>query len=232
MKPVVIVQNCPAEGPGTIVDYLDDRRIPYSIVHSYQHHQIPSATEVSSVINLGCPLSVTEFQQHEFLRQVYSLVAESVRLSVPYLGICFGGQILARALGARVEANPVKEIGIYQVRTTADGLADPLLSGFGESFRVAQWHGDTFRIPFGSALLVEGDDCKNQAFRVGKAVGLQFHLETTAADMEAWCDSYPQELAETGKSRDQVVAQAKESEPELRALNYRLLDNFFAMNKN
>jgi GMP synthase (glutamine-hydrolysing) len=229
MKPVVIVQNCQAEGPGSMIEYLGQKGLAYTVVHSYRNEVLPSAADVSALINLGCPLSASNYSDHDFLKRVYSLVAESVRYGVPYLGICFGGQILARVLGAKVEPNPVKEIGMYQVQLTAQGTEDPVFAGFSPSFGVAQWHGDTFRIPFGASHLAEADDCKHQAFRAGRAVGLQFHLESTYADLVAWCDSYPEELAETGRDRQVVLAAAKAQEAELRRLNYLLLDNFLAM---
>jgi GMP synthase (glutamine-hydrolysing) len=76
-----------------------------------------------------------------------------------------------------VEANKVKEIGAMPVTLTEDGAADPLFGGFDREFPVFQWHGDTFRIPFGATWLAQSSDCKNQAFRKGNLVGVQFHLE-------------------------------------------------------
>lgn len=232
MKPVLIIQNCDAESAGSIPDYLKERHLPSTVVHSYLQEPFPALEQIQAVINLGCPLSVTTYHEHPFLRDLYAFVAGAVRAGTPYLGVCFGGQLLAKVLGARVEANPVKEIGVYDVKLSETGRSDPLFEGFEPNFAVIQWHSDTFRIPFGAQTLAEGADCKNQAFRVGRAVGLQFHLEASAAEVFKWCEAYPNELQEVGRSREQFLEAARRNEAEIRKSNDRLLDNFFRMNQD
>ena len=109
MKPVLIAQNCTAETAGTIIEYLDSREIPCQVVHTYDGQPLPSLDDVVAVINLGCPISVVDYHQHDYLKALYEMVCEAVRIDKPYLGICFGGQILARALGANVSPNRVRQ---------------------------------------------------------------------------------------------------------------------------
>ncbi len=229
MKPVLIIQNCDAESVGSFPAYLQEHQIPSIVVHSYLRQPFPALDKVQAVINLGCPLSVITYYEHPFLRDLYAFVAEIVRTDTPYLGVCFSAQLLAKVLGARVELNPVKEIGVYEVKLSETGQSEPLFEGFGSRFNVIQWHSDTFRIPFGAQALVEGVDCKNQAFRVGRTVGVQFHLEADAADVAKWCDAYPEELQMVGKTREQVLEAVRTNETAIRGLNTRLLDNFFRM---
>ena len=92
-----------------------------------------------------------------------------------------------------------------------------------------QWHGDTFVIPEGDALLAEGRDCRNQLFRRGNAVAVQFHNEVTAADADAWAVAYADELSDVGKTREQVVAECRAREAPMKELAFRMLDNFFAL---
>jgi GMP synthase-like glutamine amidotransferase len=134
--------------------------------------------------------------------------------------------MLAGVLGTRVEANPVKEIGNYDLHLTDAGLADPLFDGFEPTFPAFQWHGDTFRVPHGIELLVRGADCRNQAFRKDRQVAVQFHLETTPADAAVYCRAYPDELREIDKTRERVMADITHRAETLKRLNYRLLDNF------
>jgi len=227
MKPILIAQNCPAETAGTIIEYLNIRDLPYRIVHTYKNEALSDLDEVEAVINLGCPISVADYHEHEYLKTLYGMVCEVVRLDKPYLGICFGGQILARALGAKVGPNKVREIGTYRVSLTDAALDDPLFANFARDFPVFHWHADTFQVPFGAQHLAEGADCRNQAFRKGNAVALQFHLEVDPKEVPLWCDLYHAELTEIGLSKEEVAGAYERIAPAVKELNFRMLDNFF-----
>lgn len=214
---VLFVQNCAIEGPGLVGDWCTAHGGGCDVLHAWRGDPPPDAWRYDLVVVGGTPSSANDMES-PFLEGV-------VREGRPYLGICAGGQYLARLLGARVRRNPVLEIGGYEVRRVA---ADPCFAGFPEKFPVFQWHGETFDVPAGAALLVEGDDCRNQAFRKGSALGVQFHLEATAADAAAWADAYAGELDRVGKTREQVVAECRSREPAMRALAFRLLDNLTA----
>jgi GMP synthase (glutamine-hydrolysing) len=108
---------------------------------------------------------------------------------MPVLGICLGSQLLAKAAGARVYPNPVKEIGWYPLELTAGASEDRLFACCPPNPTVFQWHGDTFDLPPGATHLAQSAACRHQAFRVGQAAwGLQFHLEVTAEMIESWLD--------------------------------------------
>lgn len=227
MKPVLVIQNCDIESPGSVIDYLTDRKIPFTRIRSYLQPSFLAVSDISAAIVLGCPESVRNYREHPYLRALYEFVAVATRQNLPYLGICFGGQILAKVPGAEVNPNPVKEIGTYDVRLTEAGKKDSLFAGFDDIFTVFQWHGDTFKVPFGANLLVEGNDCRNQAFRRGNLVGLQFHLETPLEEVSIWCDRYSHELIEVDKAEDTIIAGYRRHAATTKSLNYRLLDNFF-----
>ena len=229
MKPVLLIQNVDIESPGAILAYLKERDIPYRHIFSYQTESYPALDELSAIVNLGCPLSLPRYREHEFLVRLFNYVSTAAREDKPYLGICFGGQLLAHILGARVERNDKPEIGTYTVRLTAAAKADPLLSGFEDTLPVFHWHNDTFRIPTGAELLIEGEDCRNQAFRLGRMVALQFHFEAMSAEIPTWCDAYAGELKAIGKTRDQIVSEYKAVESRVRLNNSRFLDNFFQL---
>jgi GMP synthase-like glutamine amidotransferase len=213
----LFVQNCGIEGPGLVGDWCRGRGVACDVVHAWRGDPMPDARAYDLVVVGGTPGSANDMES--------AFLAGVVRGGRPYLGICAGGQFLARLLGARVTRNPVLEIGGYEVRRVAD---DPCLRGFPPTFPVFQWHGETFDVPEGATLLVEGDDCRNQAFRKGNALALQFHLEVTCGDAAAWADAYAHELARIGKTKEQVVAECRSREPAMRALLGRLLDNFTA----
>lgn len=226
MKPLLIVQNCEKESAGTILNYLAERKLPYLVVHSYLNHDLPDISSVDAIINLGCPHSVMRYQELDYLKKLYQFVSEAVRSDKPYLGLCFGGQILAKVLGARVERNPVMEIGTYEIRLTDAGFKSDLFKGFDKSFSVFHWHGDTFKIPFGAENLAETKDCKNQAFQKGNAVGLQFHLEADINEIPIWCDEYDDELRDFGKTREEIIQDYQRVSDKTKELNYLFLDKF------
>ena len=101
-------------------------------------------------------------------------------LGVPVLGICFGGQMLAAAVGGSVSRAPAPEIGWSMVDTSIPGLIDA-----GPWF---QWHFDRFTVPAGVPVLARSA-LADQAFRVGRTLGLQFHPELTSAVLECWLDN-------------------------------------------
>lgn len=104
------------------------------------------------------------------------LLARAIGGAVPVLGICFGGQVLARALGARLYRLPEPEIGWVPVSSQHPGLAaGPWLA----------WHRDAFELPAGARELATGG-ASRQAFSYGPHVGLQFHPEATEAITESW----------------------------------------------
>jgi len=93
------------------------------------------------------------------------------------LGICLGAQLMASSLGARVYPGPSKEIGWFPIHACDHG---PDVFDFPDTTEVFHWHGETFDLPSGAAHLASSEGCLHQAFQVGvRAIGLQFHLETT-----------------------------------------------------
>ncbi len=119
----------------------------------------------------------------------------------PFLGICLGAQMLARALGARVFTYEDKRSEIGYVPIEPNAAADRLCA---EPFprSVYQWHTDGFDLPKGAELLATGaKDFPNQAYRYGqKAVGLQFHPEVTYHMMCRWTIRGDERLTRPGRA--------------------------------
>ena len=109
-----------------------------------------------------------------------AVARSAMDLGVPVLGICFGGQMLAAAVGGSVSRAPAPEIGWSMVDTSIPGLIDA-----GPWF---QWHFDRFTVPAGVPVLARSA-LADQAFRVGRTLGLQFHPELTSSVLECWLDN-------------------------------------------
>jgi len=159
----------------------------------------PTLDGYAGLIVLGGPMSVYDVDAHPHLVTEVALIRDALARELPVLGICLGAQLIAKALGARVRANPQKEIGWYDVSVTELGGRDPLLAGFQPCERLFQWHGDTFELPDAAVHLASSASCDAQAFRYGRNVyGFQFHLEVDQPLIGRWLQVpvHRQELAE------------------------------------
>ncbi len=109
----------------------------------------------------------------------------------PYFGICLGGQLLARVLGARVERHPR---GLHEIGYTRVAPAVPASPFLDAPTCFYQWHNEGFEVPGGAQALAGGETFPNQAFRYANAWATQFHPEVTAAMLEHWLHSEGERL--------------------------------------
>jgi GMP synthase (glutamine-hydrolysing) len=190
MKPILLVQNDPVETFGLAIRSIESTGAPVLTLDSADRSAArPRLDELAGVVMFGGTMNVDEVDDHPFLKQNRDLTRECVDRAVPYLGICLGAQMLARAMDAPVMAAPVKEVGFEPVRITEASAADPLMSVFADGDMVFQWHRDTMLMPQGAQLLGTGDRVPIEAYRVGPvAWGLQFHFEIDAAELEMWLE--------------------------------------------
>jgi GMP synthase (glutamine-hydrolysing) len=215
-KHILIIKQVEQEGPGLIEEIFFAHGWGLKVVELSRGEKLPSDfDETGALVVLGGPMNVYEEKQYPFLKEEESLIRKALIEEVPVLGICLGAQLLAKTCGARVKKAPQKEIGWYKVEKTGDGKKDILFNTGADRIQVFQWHEDTFDLPEGAVLLVEGKDCKNQAFRVGQnAYGLQFHIEATEGMIRDWFQSGEEAIAEkilrdTRKVRENYHAEAK-----------------------
>jgi GMP synthase-like glutamine amidotransferase len=145
------------------------------------------------------------------------LLRQAVDRDVPVLGLCFGGQLLARVLGGRVFPAEREEIGWLPVQTR-----DPDLISEGPWF---QWHFDAFTSPPGSQV-VATTDVGDQAYTIGRSLGLQFHPEVTPEIMADWVRAYAHELEEHGIDPEELLRETNDRRDFTRARGWKLFDRF------
>ena len=102
----------------------------------------PDPSAAAGLIFLGGPMSVND--DLLYLRTEMQIAMDARERGQPVLGICLGAQLIAKALGARVYHNAVKEVGWFDVELTDAGRQDPLLSALDAGETLLQWHGETF----------------------------------------------------------------------------------------
>ncbi|MBI4294778.1 MAG: type 1 glutamine amidotransferase [Chloroflexi bacterium] len=192
---LLVLQQVPCEGPGVFADFMHQAGIAFDTVVLSAGQRVPSLSRYRALVVLGGPMNVYQEQEYPFLAEEGQAIARALAVGMPYLGVCLGGQLLAKALSAQVTANPVAEVGFYDIELTEAGRRDPLFRGLGPKVPVFQWHQDTFAIPRGAVRLAGSSLCPNQAFRyASNAYALQFHLETTADMIKSWTEEYKADL--------------------------------------
>jgi GMP synthase (glutamine-hydrolysing) len=183
---VLAFRHVPFEGLGLIEPALRGHDIAVEFADLYRADAAePEIAAYDALIFLGGPMSVND--DLPFLRREMEFIRQAIRRQQSVLGICLGAQLIARALGATVRRNPVKEIGWYRLDFTEAAGRDRLFHGLSQE-TVFHWHGETFDLPPGAELLASSDLCRHQAYRIGERVyGLQFHLEVTPEIIADWC---------------------------------------------
>jgi GMP synthase-like glutamine amidotransferase len=209
MKPVAIFRHSPTEGPGYFSAYLDARGIPWRLLGSSEGEPVPSDPRAFSGITLmGGPMSVND--PLPWIDPTLALVRAAVAAEVPVLGHCLGGQLMSKALGGAVTRNPVKEIGWGPVQV-ADAPEARRWFGDVTEFLSFHWHGETFSIPPGGTRIAGSPYCPNQAFVVGKHLGMQCHVEMTPEMIRAWAADSADEIGRPAGPAVQTPAQMEEA---------------------
>jgi GMP synthase (glutamine-hydrolysing) len=169
------------------------------------------------VVVLGGPIGAYEERRYPFLLDELRLLERRLAAERPTLGVCLGAQLMARALGARVYPGTRKEIGWGRLSLTEGGGRSALRHLGDEHTAVLHWHGDTFDLPSGSVRLASSPAYENQAFAWGRnALGLQFHAEIRAEEIEHWLIGHACELAAVpGLSLESLRADTREFGPGL-----------------
>jgi GMP synthase (glutamine-hydrolysing) len=141
----------------------------------------------------------------------------------PLLGVCLGSQLIARAAGARVYQAAEPEVGWLPVEVTDEGAADPVGASLPARFDAFQWHHYTHDLPDGAVELARSPVC-TQAFRLGRAWGVQFHPEVRAGQVEAWLAEDPDDVPDPAAMR----AATRERIDDWNELGRRLCSAFLA----
>jgi GMP synthase (glutamine-hydrolysing) len=193
---VLVLQHIACEPPAAYEDELRAWGLGLHRVQLDEGDPLPDWREFSAIVAMGGPMGAHDDDRHPWLRDERALIRDAVRAGTPYWGVCLGAQLLAASLGARVIPGPAPEVGVLEVELAAAARQDPVFRLLPREFLTLQWHGDTYELPPGATRLARSDAYPQQAFAVGRAYGLQFHLEVSAALAAEWAEvpAYAQSL--------------------------------------
>jgi GMP synthase (glutamine-hydrolysing) len=194
-------------------------------VSPYLGEPLPVPADVPALVITGSPHMVTEATP--WMLACERLVAELVPRGVPVLGVCFGHQLMARALGGRVEHNRKgQEIGTTAVELTPAGRREPLFDGLPTHLDVHSSHAQSVvELPPQARLLAHNAHDAHQAFAIGeRAFGLQFHPEFDADIVRGYATSRSSRLRAEGIDAAVVAAAARDH-----PWGPRILRNFLSL---
>jgi len=212
--PGVILQHGPHGPPGLLGEFLAEHHIAHR-VHPVWEESVPDLSDARFVVSLGSEFSAGG-QDPGWVPAEVEALRGAVGAGVPVLGLCFGGQALALALGGRVHRTEVPEIGWVAIESDdPDVPPGPW----------AQFHYDILEVPAGAQELARSPGGP-AAFRAGPHLGVQFHPEVTLEQMNAWLQLDP--LLPAGLDREATIRDGERYAPGAAEHSKRLFGAWFA----
>jgi GMP synthase-like glutamine amidotransferase len=200
---------------GHVSDWLADRGAAQDVYRiAADGERAPDPLGYDLVVSLGSERSAYD-DSLPWVALEAALLRDAVAADVPVLGICFGSQILARALGGQAMPGRRTEIGWVEIRSDERALVAD-----GPWF---QWHHDTFTPPPGAVVLADSP-AGPQAFTVERSLAVQFHPEVTIPIVAGWVSLGGDQLVRHGVDADRLLVETREHDAENRSRAWRLLD--------
>lgn len=185
-RPVAVLQYHEDDAPGSVPALLAELGLGCRVVRVDRGEPIPPAAELTALVALGSPSSVNDGDA--IVTRSLRAIEDCFARDVPVGGHCFGGQLMARALGAEVAPCPAPEIGFVEVvGVSADGWP--------ARFTALQWHFEGFALPRGATRLWRSAGWLEQGFAYGPHLAMQFHIEGTAREVAVWTANSPELFA-------------------------------------
>ena len=215
MKALILQHEEPTP-PGYLAEWLEQQGADVDVLRIDLEEEMPDPREYDMIASLGSEFAAFD-DTKPFIPREAKLLRDALDADVPILGLCFGGQLLARVAGGKSFRSDHAEIGWAPVETR-----DPDLIPAGPWFN---WHFDSFTLPPGAELIAE-TEAGPQAYRIKRSLGLQFHPEVTPQIMDSWVKAYRHELDGDGVDPDALLEETHRIAPEVRKRSEHLFNRF------
>jgi len=212
----LIVQHEEPTPAGLLGDWLERRHAEVDILRIDLEEGVPDARRYDLIALLGSELPAFD-DSVPFIPRESRLIREAMAADVPMLGLCFGGQLMARALGGKSFRAARSEVGWFRVQSKERQLIPD-----GPWF---EWHHDSFTVPPGARLIAE-TEVGPQAYVIGRSLGLQFHPEVTPEIVEGWVRAYREEQHDDPLDLDAMLEETNRRAPVVSQMTEELFDRF------
>jgi len=192
VRKVLAIYNALCENLGTLEELFVNDKYTIEKVYAVAEELPVNIDKYSGIIILGGPMSV--YDNLQYIQKEIELIKKAIEKDILIIGICLGSQIIAKSIGGNVFNGDFKEIGWKKISITEEGSREIFKGIEKENIDVFQWHGDTFTLP-SSATILSKSEQYIQAFKIKKAIGIQFHCEVNEQMIEEFVNEYKEELA-------------------------------------
>jgi GMP synthase-like glutamine amidotransferase len=194
----LIIQHDHDGYPGALLEPIE-RAGSVQRWDTFTQPERPDLDGIDAIVSLGGTAHPDQDHAEPWLAAELDLLEEALDVGIPVLGVCLGGQLLARVAGGRIGKVETPEVARFaDIGLLPDAADDLLFAGMPRPFFGFEWHWYGFEAPPGATLLARNASTQ-QAFRFqNRAWGLQFHIEVTAATLTEWADAAPETIEEFG----------------------------------
>jgi GMP synthase (glutamine-hydrolysing) len=214
----LIVQHEESTPAGLLGEWLVKQNAQIDVLRIDLDERVPDPRDYQLIAYLGSESAAFD-DSVPFVQRESELIRQAAEHDVPMLGLCFGSQLMARALGGESFRSKGPEVGWFRVRSKdADLISD------GPWF---EWHYDSFTLPPGAKLLAD-TDLGPQAYVVGRSLDLQFHPEVTPEIVDGWVRGHREAGGGDvgGVDFDAMQAETARRAPAVRLATMKLFDRF------
>lgn len=181
---IIFVAHADFAIPKYIETWAKEKHFELGYCSPFKGEALPQISEFDWLILLGGTQCLLELDRSPFLIEEICFVKKALAAEKTILGFCLGAQILGEAYGAKTEQSPHKEIGVFSINLTHEGINDPLLKGLPATFCTVHWHEHMPGVPKTATILATSEGCPRQIIRYSPvAYGFQCHLELTFEDI-------------------------------------------------
>lgn len=179
---VHFIQHEIFEAPGAYLEWAKARHHTITFSRVYEYQELPETTgNIDLLIVMGGPQSpdtTPEACPHFNAKAEIHFIQNCIREGKALVGVCLGAQLIGQALGAQFENSPEKEIGVWPILLTQEGLEDKKINHFGPMLPTGHWHSDMPGLTASSKVLATSAGCPRQIIAYSDRVyGFQCHME-------------------------------------------------------